>query len=241
MTLLRSRTPTADATLIASPSVAKALSDWDARVSAAQEEGRRQGLAEAEARIKAAEDRAAQAEQAAEQRQQKRQEEHLARFAPVLAALSGAARKLDPLEKQLLMESEAQCVRLALAVAAAVLRREPAHDPAWMDAVVKRALAEIPDRRAITIRMHPQDAASLQERIRVLASDVPGLETLVVQADDTLSRGACILQSRGSRLDASLAGCWDRLALRLLDAAPSSDVSVAVWPGDSQPAAGDDK
>lgn len=238
MTLIRSRTPTAAATLVTSPSVAKALSDWDARVIAEREEGRRQGLVEADARIRAAEQRATQAEQAAEQRQQQRQQELLARFAPVLKSLGAAAQRLDPLEKLLLHESEAECVRLALAIAATILRRELTIDAAWMDSLVKRALAEIPDRRSVTIRMHPLDAASLQERMHALVGDVPGLETLNVQADDTLARGACILASRGSRLDASLAGCWDRLARQMLDAAPAAEVSVTIAPGEGAPIAG---
>jgi flagellar biosynthesis/type III secretory pathway protein FliH len=232
MTILRSRTVTSETTLVAHPSVARALSDWEARVAEALEKGRQQGLAEAEARIAAAERRAQQAEHSAEAKQQQRQQEFLARFEPALKAITQAATHLDPLEKQLIQESEAECVRLAIVLAATILRRELHINPAWMDAVVQRAMAEIPDRRTITIRMHPADAASLQERLRELVPSIPGLEQVAVDADDTLARGACILASRGTRLDTSLSGCWERLAGTLLDAAPTSDVNIAVWPGD---------
>lgn len=227
--ILHSRTPLAETSVISSPSVARALSDWEARVAAAREEGRKAGLAEAAQRINAADARAAQAEQAADAKQIQRN----ARFEPVLKAISVAAARLEPLQKQLMQESEAECVRLALTIAATILRHELQNNPTWMDTVVRSAIAEIPDRRAVTLRMNPQDATSLNERIGAIINDVPGLEKLEVVGDDTLITGSCILTSRGSRLDASLAGCWERLALRLLDTAPSSDVTTIIQPGDT--------
>jgi flagellar biosynthesis/type III secretory pathway protein FliH len=227
MSLLRSRTPTAEATLVANPGVVRALSD---RVAAAREEGRRIGLAEAETRIRAAEQRAAQAEQAAEARQQQREQEFRAKFDPPLTALVGAAARLEPLEKRLVQESEGECVRLALAIAAAILRREIRDDPLWMDAVVKAALLEIPDRRTVVIRMHPLDAEVLGGRIRDLRDAVAGLDHVEITADGHVARGTCQLMSRGTRVEASLPGCWERLAVRLLEAAPSAEVTEHIPP-----------
>ena len=101
-----------------------------------------------------------------------------------------------------------------------------------MDALVKRALMEVPDRRAVVVRMHPQDACHLRERVSEVGSRIPGLEKVEVVDDATLARGSCILQSQGTRLDTSLSGCWERLATTLLDAAPSSDCAVLARPGD---------
>jgi flagellar biosynthesis/type III secretory pathway protein FliH len=225
--LLRSRTPITDATLIANPAVTRALVDWEQRVQQAKEDGRRAGLAEAEARIKAAEQRAAQAEKTAEDRQLKRQQDLLARFEPILAALSAGADRLAVLEHRLVRESEAECVRLAVAIAAAVLRRTPTIDRAWMDRVVAQAFTEIPDRRGVAIRMHPHDAAALRERVQAVHDAIPGIERLDIIGDEALAPGSCVLMSQGTRLDTSLAGCWDRLAQNLLAAAPSAPVEVA--------------
>lgn len=223
MTILRSRTVEHPAVGLANPGVARALHEWQQRVEQARAEGRQAGLREAATRLAEADRRAAAAEQTAAANLERRHAEFLARFEPALAAINAAAGRLEPLEKQLVQESEAELVRLALAVAAAVLRRAAATEPAWMDALVKRALLLVPDRRAIAIRLHPRDAASLRERVGALTARIPGLERLEVVSDDTLAPGACILQSQGSRFDASLIGCWERLADGLLDAAPASD------------------
>lgn len=240
MTILRSRAIAGQAVALGNAGVDRALRQWEARVAEAHEAGRKAGLAEAQARIAAAEQRAAEAEKAAAGRAQQREQAFLDRFEPVLTSLAGATGRLDLLEKQLLAESEAEAVRLGLAVAAAVLRCTVERDPTWMDALVKRALQEVPDRRQVVVRMHPTDAEHLRGRVAAVAAQIPGVERLEVIADQGLARGSCILQSQGTRLDISLDGCWKRLADRLLDSAPSSDCTVLVRPGDDVPPALDE-
>lgn len=235
MTILRSRAIAGQAVALQNVGVDRALKQWEGRIAAAREEGRKAGLAEAQAKIVAAEKRAAEAEKAAASRAQQREQAFLDRFEPVLTSLAGAAGRLDQLEKQLLAEAESESVRLGLAVAAAVLRCTVERDPSWMDALVKRALLEVPDRRQVVVRMHPTDAEQLKERIAVVTAQIPGVERLEVTSDQGLTRGSCILQSQGTRLDISIDACWKRLADRLLDSAPSSDCKVLVRPGDELP------
>jgi flagellar biosynthesis/type III secretory pathway protein FliH len=235
MTILRSRVVAGQAVSLVNAGVDRALREWQQRVAAAREEGRMIGNAEAQATIAAAEKRAADAERQANEKAQKKEQAFLERFEPVLTSLAGAAGRLDLLEKQLVAEAEAEAVRLGLAVAAAVLRCTVERDPAWMDALVKRALQEVPDRRQVVVRMHPTDAENLRARVAVITAQVPGVERLEVASDQGLARGSCILQSQGTRLDISVDGCWKRLAEKLLDSAPSSDCKVLVRPGDELP------
>jgi flagellar biosynthesis/type III secretory pathway protein FliH len=240
MTILRSRPIAGQAIALANSGVDRALREWEQKVKNAREEGRKAGLAEAQARIAAAEKRAADAERVAAERGQQREQAFLDRFEPVLTSLAGASGRLDLLEKQLIAESEAEAVRLGLAVAAAVLRCTIERDPAWMDALVKRALQEVPDRRQVVVRMHPTDAGHLRGRIAAISAKVPGVERIDIVDDTGLSRGSCILQSQGTRLDISLDSCWKRLADRMLDNAPTSDCRVLVRPGDGVPPAVDE-
>ena len=193
MTILRSRAVAGQAVGLANAGVDRALKEWEGRIVMARAAGRQDGLAEAAARVAEAERRAAQAEAAAAARMAKQQGEFLARFEPVLASLSGASQQLEHLEKQLVQESEAEIVRLALAVAAAVLRCTVERDPAWMTALARRAIAEVPDRRAVVVRMHPSDAAALNERVAEVTARIPGLERIEVLADISLARGSCIV------------------------------------------------
>jgi flagellar biosynthesis/type III secretory pathway protein FliH len=240
MTILRSRAVAGQAVALANAGVDRALKEWEDRVALAREAGRQQGLAEAAAQVAEAERRAAQAEAAAAARMADRQAEFLARFEPVLASLGGATRQLGQLEKQLVQESEAEIVRLALAVAAAVLRCTVERDPAWMTSLARHAISEVPDRRALVVRMHPVDAAALSARMAEVTARIPGLEGVEVLGDASLAHGSCIVQSQGTRLDAGIPSCWERLAQRLLDAAPSSDCAVIARPGDRPAAPADE-
>ena len=234
MAILRSRATIGQA-IIANPSVQSALGEWERKLKAARDEGRQLGLQEASARIAEAERRSASAEARSEEAAGKRQAEFLARFEPLLALIGGIAARLEPLERQLVHEAEAQTVRLALAIAAVILRKTVEVDPEWLDAVVRHALMQIPDRRAIAIRMHPTDAAGLQERLRELPARITGLESIEVVEDASLARGSCVLMSRGTRVDASLDGCWERIAAELGDISPSSDCTIVVSSGDKPP------
>jgi flagellar biosynthesis/type III secretory pathway protein FliH len=244
MTILRSKAVAGQAVALASSGVERAIREWDTKIAAALERGRQMGLAEAQTRINAAEKRAQDAEGVAQKNLAEKQAAFLAQFEPVLTSLAGAAARLEQLEKQLILESEAETVRLSLTIAATVLRKAVETDPTWMDALVKRALLEVPDRRQVVVRMHPEDAQHVRGRVTDIGARIPGLEKIEVIDDATLARGSCILQSQGTRLDASVPGCWERLAKQLLDAAPSSDCVVLARPGDqshNNPASGDKK
>jgi flagellar assembly protein FliH len=232
MTILRSQAVAGQAVALASGGVERALREWEQKIKVAHEAGRKAGIAEAQSRITEAERRAKEAEQNAAKATESKQKDFLSRFEPILTSLANAAGRLEGLEKQLVAEAETESVRLSLAIAATVLRDTIEREPKWMDALVKRALLEVPDRRAVVVRMHPQDACHLRERVSEVGSRIPGLEKIEVVDDATLARGSCILQSQGTRLDTSLSGCWERLATTLLDAAPSSDCAVLVRPGD---------
>jgi flagellar assembly protein FliH len=235
MAILRSRALGNAVHAIANPNVQRAIQEWESHVVQAREAGRREGLEEAKGRMAEADKRAATAEARAEEKQKARHAEVLSRLDPLITSLAGAVTRLEPLEKQIVQEAEGQSVRLALNIAAAILRKSIDSDPHWMASVVKGALMRMCDRRRVTIRLHPLDAEALQSRVRELTAPIPGLENLEVVSDMQLTRGACTLISQGTRLDASLSGCWDRLAGELLELTPASDCTqtTMLMPSDA--------
>ena len=124
---------------------------------------------------------------------------------PRIAALDERVRRLDevlgllarPLA-QLDAEVERDLVQLALAVGKQLARRELTVDPAQVIAIVREALAQLPAAaRAVRVHLHPQDAATVRERLSASAERV-----WTVIEDPTLSRGGCLVQSESSRIDA---------------------------------------
>jgi type III secretion protein L len=245
MAILRSRALAAEAHQVEYPALAQAHAALDARLVDARTAGIAVGRQERQAevddagqRMRAAEDRARAAEEAAQAAVRRADEAEAAARAAVLAeveqgigtclaALAAAAERTGNLEKQLVQQAEADVVALAGRIAARLLRREIEDDPTWLDPVLREALCQVPDKRGIAVRMHPEDAATARDRRKLITADIPGLDRLEIFDDANLERGACILASQGTRLDAGVPGAWERLLRDLSEELPSQPLAVA--------------
>ena len=227
--ILRSRSSAAQVHTVEYPAVRETLSSWERRMEQAEAAGRASAHSEAQIKIAAAEQRAAAAERRAGELEATIRSQYEARLGVALSALERATVELAGLHRQLVQEAEADIVRLALRIAARLLRREVEDDPTWMEPVLTEALGKVPDKRGIAVRMHPTDAEIASERKRLIIEQVPGLERVEFFGDESLPRGACVIASQGTRLDASLGSSWERLSAELL-AEPNSSLSIAVEP-----------
>lgn len=224
MTIFRSRGGAGESVQVSDGAAAQRSQQSLKRlIDEAREAGRRAGLAEAAGQV--AEAKALKAKVEAEVAARKRELE--ARLTPVFEALSASLADLENLEAQIIQASEADIVRLAIALAERVLQHQIDQDPQWMRDLLMQAQQRLPDRRQVRIRMHPQDAAPAREHLHTLGH-VSNEGHLVIVDDAGLPRGGCILQSEGTTIDASLLGAVQRLGERLLQAAPKPDGFVAV-------------
>lgn len=122
-----------------------------------------------------------------------------------IAALDDRVRRLDqvlqllgrPLDA-LDAEVESGLLQLALAVGKNLARRELKAEPAQVIALVRESLALLPvAAREIRVHLHPEDAATVRERLAPVASE----RAWTLVEDPTLSRGGCVIQSQSSRID----------------------------------------
>ncbi len=155
--------------------------------------------------------RAAQVEDEAEQRalaayQQGLQEGHAAarEMSAQMDVINGRlARTLEELtgvRQRFRHEAEEDVVALALAIARRILHRELTMAPEALLGLVKAALEKIDGRELHSVRVHPGDAAMIQQHFEKM-----GLPRRVeVIADPGLERGAAILDSSRGALDASV-------------------------------------
>jgi flagellar assembly protein FliH len=125
-----------------------------------------------------------------------------------LAALDERIKSLDaalralvrPLE-QLDTDIEGELAQLALAIGKQLARRELRIDPAQVIAILRESLALLPAAaREVRVHLHPQDAATVRERLTTPAGD----RAWTLVEDPTLSRGGCVVDSQASRIDARL-------------------------------------
>jgi flagellar assembly protein FliH len=117
----------------------------------------------------------------------------IANFAAQIGELAG-------LKKKLRREAEEDLVKLAIAIARRLIRRELSTDGVAILGLVKAALSRVEARDVIRIRVHPEDAKILQPCLVELS--LP--DRVELTADRSLERGAVIVETARGELDASV-------------------------------------
>jgi flagellar assembly protein FliH len=123
-----------------------------------------------------------------------------AELQPVLERLARSIEELGQLRARLRREAEADMLRLSLAIARRVLRREMAVDPDAMHGLVLGALEKLQAQEICRVKVHPSHATQLRGWLHPQAGG-PGVE---VVADSACSPGDVIFETERGNLDASV-------------------------------------
>lgn len=121
-------------------------------------------------------------------------------FREALARAAQAVAELARLRERLRRETEEDLVRLAVAIARRILRREISTDPQAILGLVKAAFERIDEREVLRLRAHPEDARTLEASF----ADLGLPERIEVVADKKLERGALVVETERGELDASV-------------------------------------
>jgi flagellar assembly protein FliH len=119
---------------------------------------------------------------------------------PWIERLTRTIEELAQLRPRLRREAETDVLRLALAIARRVLRREMAIDPEALHGLVLVALEKIAGQEASRVRVHPADAAQVTEGLRKTASGA----SIQVVPDPAREPGTLIFETERGNLDASI-------------------------------------
>jgi len=120
----------------------------------------------------------------------------------MLTTLPGSRtiEELAAIKPRLRGEAESDVVRLAVAIARRVLRRELTVDPSAIEGLVKAALEQLDTREITRVRVHPDHEAALRRCLEKVVVD----RTIELAADGTLERGAVLFETARGNLDASV-------------------------------------
>ena len=119
---------------------------------------------------------------------------------PLLERLGSTIAELATYRARFRRESEPELLRLAMAVARKVLRRELTVDPHSLLGILKAALESINQAEVLSVRTAPGDAQYLNEHLAGLGLPDP----VEVIPDRTLERGSVVLETRRGQIDASI-------------------------------------
>ncbi len=155
--------------------------------------------------------------QAAGQRmvEQITQQQLAQQLATLLPALRAVIREIQLAKQAWLSHWDKQAVRLATAIAAKVIRREVAHDPAIPLKLVHEALELAAGTSHLRIHLHPADHQTLGPQIETLVKEMSGLASVELLADPRIAAGGCRVETRfgviDQQIDAQLARIEEEL------------------------------
>jgi flagellar assembly protein FliH len=117
---------------------------------------------------------------------------------PVLEQLARTVKELAALRPRLREHAEEDLIRLAVAIARRVVRRELTVDPQTIKGLVKAALEQLAAAETARLRVHPMHEAV----VRTLLAET-GRSAITVAGDASLGLGSAIFETTRGNLDAS--------------------------------------
>ena len=201
---------------LAGPSAAPTLSATHREASAGEVAELQNRIAELE-RLRQTE--VAQAKQTGFQEgMQKAQQDAAAEIAAALDRLSQKLKEVAGLRTKMRSYAEMDIVKLGLAIAQRILRRELTTDPETIHGLVHAALQKIQNRDIVKVRVYPAGAEALRASL-ARAGAAPAIQ---VVSDPMLKIGDLLFDTSVGELDASVEtqlqeverGLADRLSLR---------------------------
>ncbi|MDB5173872.1 MAG: Flagellar assembly protein FliH [Phycisphaerales bacterium] len=187
--------------------LAAAQAEGDQLKEAARAEGDAQGQREGLARG---------LEQGKKAGHQQALEEYRAEFQQGVAALTRAAGAIDAQRNELEATALQDVVRLAIAVAQRVTKRQGLIDPQALVANLEEAMKLVMQHSDLRIAIHPTQRKTLDAALPQLKLAWPGLKHVEIIDDAALSPGGCRIFTRQGQIDADLGVQLDRVVCDLL-------------------------
>jgi len=135
---------------------------------------------------------------------QKAREEMEAEMKGLRDTVYSLVEELQQAEARVLKELEPELVRLAVEIAAVILRKEVEVDPEAASRVARLAIKQLVERRQLLIRANVDDIEKLRELKLELSEMFDGVREVEVVEDPEVERGGVIVETPTVRCDARL-------------------------------------
>lgn len=119
-------------------------------------------------------------------------------------SLAEALEEISRLHESMLSKSKEDMVRLVMAVSRRVIRSEVEEKEDIVVGMVKKALDAAVASDEYYIRVNPEDLAIVKEHEPLFLAAMKGLQNIHFTADENISRGGCVAESRAGDVDATI-------------------------------------
>lgn len=137
------------------------------------------------------------------------------RLNPVVAALTDATLRLVQDREQILLQWEKSAIGLSIAIARRIVRRELQASPEPPRALIAEALELASGASSIVLKLHPDDVAELETSSSEWRQLLTGHRNLSVDADVTLARGDCRVETPEGEIDGRIETQFSRIVTEL--------------------------
>lgn len=134
-----------------------------------------------------------------------------------LEALAALVDELARAREELAARYEEDIVELALAVAARIVRKESSLGADTVRELLRETLPRMGGAVKITITVHPDDMAAIEQDARQLASLAEGRAGVTWVTDEAVTRGGCVVETERGGVDASVETRVERIVESMLD------------------------
>ncbi|MFH1745717.1 MAG: FliH/SctL family protein [Planctomycetota bacterium] len=170
--------------------------------------------------------RASGREQAYTEARQTALQEARQQVAALVETLTAALTEFEQSKRGCLAAAESGLIRLALAIARRVCKLEAGSSSASAEANIRGLLDRVQHFSDVELLVCPAEHQLLQEIVPEFVSRTAQCQHFHVLADDTVSRGGCILRTVEGQVDATVEGQLERIAVALRVPPPGDDPPV---------------
>jgi flagellar assembly protein FliH len=146
-------------------------------------------------------------------------------LAKLITTLTAGVASLEESRLKLESDGTAEVVKLSIAIAERVIKRQAAIDPAVLTANLADAMKRVVHAADVRVAIHPAQKKSLQDVMPRLQLDWPNLEHVELIEDATLAPGGCRVFTTQGQVDADLGEQLGRIVAELMPAAESAGAS----------------
>ena len=135
-----------------------------------------------------------------------------AELADALASVAAMAEDLAAARRTLEDDVVAGAARLALEVAAKVVRAELSTRPELVVQIVQAAIRRASERERLVVRVHPDDLERCRGAAPEIAERMGGISSLRIVDEPRVTPGGCVVETSGGDVDATLETQLARIA-----------------------------
>jgi flagellar assembly protein FliH len=145
-----------------------------------------------------------------------RQEIHQ-QFTSVLASFQRGIEEITSLRPEVLRLAEEDILTLACQLAKKILHHEVLSNRKVLMATLQHALAYLVDREHVVVYVNPADLEQAQALHTDLPQTLGTIRHMTIEADATIGRGGCVVESAFGEIDARLEAQFEELEHRLYE------------------------